>query len=199
MNSVVGWSLILSAIWWVLQMSSVLTFYAVGQPFGALSDFANAMNVLFLLPLAVLLHAYNYPTQPVISVGAAVIGTAGVLSAAIASILILFGRINFAQLLPPVMAGFAAIGIWLAASFILLRSQSVLPSSLTSAGIVVGSGLASIGLLFLWGDVLTAFTSRAIWSNPGIYPVLLLIAVGYVGLPVWTMLLGRQVLNMAPG
>jgi hypothetical protein len=69
--------MILSAIWQVLQMSSAITFYAIGQPFGGPSDFSNAMNVLFLRPLAVFIHAYSYPTRPVISVGATVIGTAG--------------------------------------------------------------------------------------------------------------------------
>jgi len=49
MNTFVGWSMILSAIWWVLQMVFVISFYAIGQPFGALSDFSNAMNVIFLL------------------------------------------------------------------------------------------------------------------------------------------------------
>ncbi|MGA9193200.1 MAG: hypothetical protein WBZ24_15850, partial [Anaerolineales bacterium] len=77
MNGIVGWSLILSAILWGLQMGFVITFYVVGQPFGAFSDLSNAMNVIFLLPLAVFLHAYSYPTQPVISVGSTVLGTAG--------------------------------------------------------------------------------------------------------------------------
>lgn len=199
MSNVVGWSLILSAVWWALQVVFVLMFYAVGQPFGALSDFTNAMNVLFLLPLAVLIHTYNYPTQPAISAVATVLGAAGVLSAALASFLILFGRISFEQSLPPVVAGFAAIGIWLAASCILLRGQAVLSSSFVATGIVVGIGLASIGLLFLWGDMLTNFASGAIGANPAIYPVLILITVGYVGLPVWTALLGRKILQMAPG
>jgi hypothetical protein len=199
MNGIVGWSLILSAIWWGLQMGFVITFYVVGQPFGALSDLSNEMNVIFLLPLAVFLHAYSYPTQPVISVGSTVLGTAGVLSTALASFLILFGRISFEQSLPPIIFGFSAIGIWLALGFILLRIQAVLPPFLAAAGLVVGIGLASIGLLFLWGDAQAAFTTGAVWSNPAIYPVLLLTPVGYIGLPVWAVMTGRQILHMVPG
>jgi len=121
------------------------------------------------------------------------------LSTGVASFLIVFGRISFEQSQPPVMAGFAAIGIWLTAGFLILRGQAVLPPSLANSGVVVGIGMASIGLLFLWRDVLGAFTTGSVWSNPAIYPVLVLITVGYIGLPVWAVLVGRQILDMAPG
>jgi hypothetical protein len=194
MHVLVRWSLIMSAAWWLLQMGFVLTFFTLGQPFGALSDLSNALNVIFLLPLGLYLQAQTCPHQPFFSVLAMVVGFAGVLSTALASFLILFGRIDFPQSLPPIMAGFCGIGAWILVGNLLIRGQSVQPISLNAFGTAVGLGLTVIGLLFAWGDINLAFSSGKIWSTPTIYPVLALIAVGYLGLPVWSLLLGRQVL-----
>ncbi len=89
MNTIVGWSLILSAVWWVLQMAFVTTFFAIGQPYGSLSDLSVALNVILLLPLALCFHIHTYPSQPLLSTASTVVGTAGVASAAVASLLIM--------------------------------------------------------------------------------------------------------------
>jgi hypothetical protein len=199
MNMVVGWSLILSALWWGLQMGFVLTFFALGQPWGALSDLSTALNVLFLLPLALFLHAHNYPQGPFLSLLATAFGIAVVLSAAVASLLIFLGRISFEQSMPPVMAGFAAIGIWLALGSFMLRTHSLLPSGVTALGLIVGVGLAAIAVLFMWGDVNAAFTSGNLWSTPIIYPVLALVAVGDLCLPVWAVWFGCELIRPSGG
>ncbi len=199
MNTVIGWSLILSAVWWVLQMGFVTTFFVIGQPYGALSNQSNAMNVICLLPLAMLIHIYTYQSQPLLSLSASAVGAAGVLLTAVASYLIMGGKISFAESLPPVMAGFSAIGVWLLAGFLMLRGLAPLPATLVNFGVVVGIGLAAIGLLFLWGDIQAGFTGGAIWSNPLIYPVLALVATGFFGLPVWSLLLGRHLLMLSNG
>jgi hypothetical protein len=38
-----------------------------------------------------------------------------------------------------------------------------------------------------------------VYSYLAIYPTLSLVTAGYVGQPVWTMLLGRQLLGMISG
>lgn len=195
MNTIIAWSAILSAVWWALQLGFVLTFYAAGQPFGALSDLSNAMNALFLIPVVLYFHAYSSPSNAAVSWPATLIGVAGILAVAGSSFLILFGRISFAASLPPIMAGFAAIGLWIMLQTLALRSQALLPGGLIWLGIIVGIGLAAIGLLFLWGDVNEAWMSGRLFSSPAIYPALAAIAAGYLGLPIWLVMLGRHLLE----
>jgi hypothetical protein len=89
----------------------VQALFALGQPFGALSDLSKTMNVIFFLPLGEYLLADNYPQQPCLSALAKGIGFAGVTSAAVASCLTIYGCFDFRQSLPPVMAGFCRIGL----------------------------------------------------------------------------------------
>ena len=44
----VGQALIASGVFWILQLIFVTLFYAVGSPFGALSDLSNAMTFLLM-------------------------------------------------------------------------------------------------------------------------------------------------------
>ena len=90
-NPIVAWSAILSAIWWGLQLGFVLTFFAVGQPFGSLSDLSNALNALFLMPLVPYFHAHSFPGSGAASLSATPIGVAAILAIAASSFLLLFG------------------------------------------------------------------------------------------------------------
>ena len=72
-------------------------------------------------------------------------------------------------------------------------------SSQTSTPDFSNTGLASIALIFLWGDVNAACQSGVLWSNPLVYPVLAMVAVGFIGLAVWRVLLGRQLVPGAFG
>lgn len=195
MNTVVAWSAILSAIWWGLQLGFVLTFFRAGQPFGALSDLSNALNALFLIPVVLFFHFRAFPAGRAVSLFATVIGSLGILAIASSSLLIMFGRISFGASLPPIMAGFAAIGVWVLMQTLALPSQTALPGHLSWLGIIVGIGLAAIGLLFFWGDVSEAWATGRLLASPAIYPVGAAIAVGYLSLPIWLVMLGRHLLE----
>ena len=95
------------------------------------------------------------------------------------------------------MAGFAAFGVWMLEQILILRNQGVLPEQLIWLGISVGIGLEAIGLLFFWGNVNGTWATGRLLSSPAICPVMAAIAVGYLGLPIWLVLLGRHLLDGA--
>jgi hypothetical protein len=188
-----GWTLIASGIVWLLQLVFVTLLYIVGGPFGALSDFSNALAVLLLLPFALALHRINQAHAAAYSWVALLIGVVGIFTVAVPSILILVGRINFQQSLPPIIAGFAAIGVWLLVSFWILMAHGSLPPNLTRWGLVIGLGLASTGLLLTvsGSNPLLGGDSKAFFSNPLLYPAFILVPLGVLGYPFWAVGFGR--------
>jgi len=195
--NLIGWTLIASVVCWILQLIFVSLLYIVGGPFGALSDFTNALAVLFMLPFGFTLHAINKENAAALSLTAWIIGIAGILSVAIASFLIFFGLIDFQQSLPPVMVGFTAIGVWLLISFMIVRSNGDFPRAMSLWGILIGLGLASISLLLIAynANPLLGGDWRSFLSNPLIYPALILLPLGYLSYPFWAIWVGRMYLS----
>jgi len=193
-----GWTLIVCGISGVLQLIFVTLLYTVGQPFGALSDFSNAVMVLLILPLAFALYSMNREQSAFLSLIALLIGIAGILSTAIASFLIFLQRIDFAQSLPPIIAGFAGIGLMLLTASWIARSNNSLSSNVTLWGILIGTGLASLILLVLVvsGDFSKFLDGGGgVLSNPLIYPGFALGVLGYIGFLIWAIWLGQMMVE----
>jgi len=188
-----GWALIASGIAWLLQLVFVTLLYIVGGPFGALSDFSNALSVLLLLPFALTLHKINQTNAAASSWVVLLIGLVGIAAVAVPSILILVGRINFQQSLPPIIAGFAGIGVWLLVSFWILKAHSSLPPNFIRWGLVIGLGLASTGLLLTvsGSNPLVGGDLKAFLSNPLLYPAFVLVPFGVLSYPFWAVWFGR--------
>lgn len=191
--SFIGWTLIASGIAWLLQLVFVTLLYIVGGPFGALSDFSNALAVLLMLPFALALHRINRAHAVVPSRIALLSGLAGIVLVAVPSILILVGKINFQQSLPPIIAGFAAMGIWLLISFWFFQSDGNLPVSLTRLGLIIGLGLAATGLLLTVSESnpLVGGDIKTFLANPLLYPAFILVPLGVLSYPFWAVWFGR--------
>jgi len=193
----VGWTLVTSGVWWILGLVFVTLFYIVGQPFGALSDFSSALSVVLMLPFVFEMHRKNNQEAGILSLIALVAGIMGILMVAIASIMIILGTINFKQSLPPVLGGYASIGVWMFITGLILRANSSYPPKMITWEIVIGLGLASIGLLLtaLSPDPGVISNWKTIWTNPLIYPSFILVPVGYLSYPIWVFWVGRMFLE----
>ena len=190
--SFIGKALIASGIFWIIQMLSVTLLYIVGQPFGAISDLTNALTVLSIIPFALAIYRMNQSIPPMLNLIALLIGIAGILAVTLASFMIIFGRINFFQYLPPVLLGFSGLGLMLIGILSVARNQELLPANATFWGIVIGLGLLSFGGLVAV-DVSQAFNGgwRSLFANPFIYPALIFGPFFVLGFPIWAIWLGR--------
>ena len=196
-SSFLGWALITSGVFWILQLIFVTLMYTYNPLFGAWSDFSNAVTVILMLPLVWALYGLTKEQSQSLSLLAALLVVAGILANAVPSILIIIDRMSFAETLPPIIAGFGTIGLGLLLSFLLARAGGDLPSKVVLWGIVIGLGLFSFaGLLTV--DMYSIFTGGGMggfWSNPLVYPALTIGMVAYFAYPVWAIWLGRLVLG----
>jgi len=52
----VGWSAYVSAAGTMTTFVSAILFFSLGQPFGTINDIASVFQVIFMLPLALVLY-----------------------------------------------------------------------------------------------------------------------------------------------
>jgi len=188
----VGWTLIASGGWWILQLIFVSLLYIVGQPWGSLSDFSAAVMVLLMLPLAIALYSLIRDVSPVLSLIGLVLGIIGILTSATGSVLILAGQINFEQSLPPVVGGQIAIGGWFIFSLLIDRSSGVFPFKPAIWGIVIWLGLASLAVVLLSSiSKIAEGDWQALIPHPAVYPMIFFGLVGMLGYPIWAFAVGR--------
>ena len=192
----IGWTMIASGIWWILQMIFVTLLYTLEDtPFGGMSDFSNILTMLLLIPFSVVLFNKNRGTAPILSLVALVVGIAGILSISIASAVLIAKMIEFLQSLLPVFGGYVAFGFSLLVALWIARKNASLPPKVVNWGIMVALGLVSIGgLLTVDLAQLFDFNMEGLWSNPLIYPAFVLTPFFFIGYPFWAIMVGRRTL-----
>jgi hypothetical protein len=192
----IGWTMIASGVFWILQMIFVTLLYTVDPRFGGMSDFSNLLTVLLFLPFAFALYKNNQITAPTISLIALILGIAGILSVAIASGLLIIKTIEFLQSLPPVFGGYVVLGASLLINLWISRTNNSLPPKGIAWGMMIGFGLVSIaGLLTVDLAQLFSFNMEGLWSNPLIYPAFILTPFFFLGYPFWAFGVGRMILD----
>ncbi|MEK6255848.1 MAG: hypothetical protein N2C13_00845 [Chloroflexota bacterium] len=192
----IGWTIITSGIWWILQMIFVTLLYTLkASPFGGMSDFSNILTMLLLLPFSFVLFKSNQESAPTLSLIALMLGIAGILSISIASAMLIAKRIQFLQSLIPVFGGYVAFGISLLINLWIAKNNASMPPSVLNWGLMVGLGLVSIaGLLTVDLAQLFSFNMDGLWSNPFIYPAFILTPFFFLGYPFWAFMVGRRML-----
>jgi len=193
----IGWTLILSAIMWVLQMTFVSLFYAQSiSIFGTLSDLTNIFTMIFLIPFTTLLYKKVSQYKPLLGKISLVLGIIGIFSVSIASLLLISNYIGFIQSLPPIFIGYVAYGISLLIYLSVLKNKQIFTKPILIWGFLVGLGLVSIiGLLTVNLGKLFSFNIDGLWSNPLIYPAFLLTPFFFIGFPFWVFSVGKGILN----
>ena len=191
----IGWTMIISGVWWILQMIFVTLLYTIDSLFGGMSDFSNILTMLLLLPFSFALFKKNRITAPVLSLIALILGITGILSISITSAVLIARKIEFLQSLPPVFGGYVAFGISLLINLWIARKNASLPPSVLNWGMMIGLGLVSIaGLLTVDLAQLFSFNMDGLWSNPLIYPAFVLTPFFFIGYPFWAFMAGRWTL-----
>lgn len=176
---VTSWSAYISAIATILTFITGILFFTVGGPFGKINDISSVFQVLFMIPLALVLYRLLPGSMRTLGLIAAVIGIGGMLIAAYGQSLLVFGKIDFKGSMKYFPAG-AAIGIWLALTCSYALRSDLFPGRLAWTGILAGVSYIVIVLAFLIKGQ----------QNMVFYIGGLVLGISY---PVWAIWLGRLV------
>jgi len=148
LSVVTSWSAYLSAIATILTLITGILFFTVGGTYGKINDISSVFQVLFMIPLALVLYRLIPADTRMLGLIAALIGIAGMLVAAYGQTLLVFGKIDFEGSMKYFPAG-AAIGIWLVVICVFALSYNLFPTRLAWTGILAGLSYIVIVLAFL--------------------------------------------------
>jgi hypothetical protein len=170
---IIGWAAYLSAAATLVTFVTGILFFTVGQPFGTIQDAASALQVLLMLPIALVLHVSFRARAPALSLLAMVVGIAGMLVAGVLQALLVFRVVQFESTIRTTLTAGGAIGAWLVVVGALILADGTLPSGLAWSGIVAGGGYILLVIGFwlggqqhplFWGGSLAAVIGYAVWA-----------------------------------
>jgi hypothetical protein len=169
--------------------------------FGVLSNICGIAQMLLLIIVAVALaqslaqHGSGR-IAPLRRVGLAC-GVAGTVVMAAATVLSTMRVGAVGQVAMASMLGLAAVGLWLVISNYLGRADEVLSPRLAWLGVAVGAGIIIMAISFLGAGGPSMMQDPS--SIPANFLVLTGIGIGtlalQIGLPLWSILLGRTLLK----
>lgn len=180
-----GWFAYLSAAATILTFITGILFFTIGKPFGKINDISSVIQVLFMIPLVIMVMQVLSVYYFALGMIAAIIGVLGMLVSAFGQSLLVMGRIDFQGSLKYFPAG-GAIGIWLIMACLLAASSGQFPEFLAWIGILAGIGYLVTVIGFLQGGQ----------QNKLFYIGALVLGISY---PIWAIWLGRLLLSGALG
>ncbi len=146
-----GWSAVVSAIATVLGLVTLITFFALGQPWGTINDIFSVILAFSLLPVLLVLYQLHRQDAPVITLVMLVIGVLALLVAAVFQTLLIFGIIKYEQTAVIVPAAFGLFGVALIVFNTVARAQGSLPDTLALLGIAAGVSYVLVIVGFILG------------------------------------------------
>jgi hypothetical protein len=173
-----GWAALLSAAATIVTLVTAILFFTAGERFGKINDAVSVLQMLFMLPVALVLYLLHPGGTNVLAMLAVAVGGTGMIATAVLQALLVLGFVEYEQTITAVLSAGGLVGLWLILTNATALSGDVLPVALITFGIVAGAGyiLAAVGFY------------RGGQNHPLFYVGGLLIVVGY---SVWATWLGR--------
>jgi hypothetical protein len=187
----------------------LVLFFLLARPFGANGPLAEAgqdfmwlgtandvviiVQFLTFIPVALGLRRWLPPTRSIRVATAAAVGAMVVVAAL--QLLLVAGVLEFDVQVLLVVAMFLVVYAWVIAVSSTGHRYGTLPRSVTRFGLLLGVSypvglvIAAAGLLFPWGS-----PAQLAFVIPGV----VIGAIGWLGLPVWPLVLARLVFNKHP-
>lgn len=177
-----GWSAIVSAIATILGLATLIMFFTLGQPWGAINDITSVVLALSSLPVLLALYRLHRRDAPTISLVAFFIGVIAMLVAVAFQTLLVLGVIAFVQTAVIVPAAFGLFGVSLILFGYCASASGTLSRRLVLLGIVAGSGyIATIAGFLIGGE------QHPLTAIGGLIAVLCY--------PIWAVSFGRLLLS----
>jgi hypothetical protein len=187
----------------------LVLFFLMGQPFGVDGPLAEAgqdfmwlgrandvviiVQFLTFIPVALALRRWLPPTRSMRLATAAAVGA--MMAVAILQLLLVAGVLEFDVQVILVVAMFLVVYAWVITVSSTGHRHGTLPRSVTRFGLLlgvtfpVGLVIAGAGMLFAGGS-----PAQLAFVIPGVA----IAAIGWLGLPVWPLVLARTVFSKAP-
>lgn len=193
----VGWTAIAGGVIGIIGFISLVLLFVIGEPFGTINDLLAIPSGILLLPLVFALYRLNEVSHPSLSLVASIAGIVGFVATAVGSILLVSGRISFAQSLISGIGGFGLIGLWVLLNSVIGLKTHELPAGLAWMGILLGLTPSLALILVPRADAIAhtlegmAGQSAGFQMSPALMVVFGLGALSYAGIPFWFILIGR--------
>lgn len=159
-----------------------------GLSLGLVNDMLGAVQFAALAPVAWAL-GHRLPPTPMVSV-ATVVAVAAALAYAVLSVLLVVGLLTFAQQIGPLMVAIAALYGWLLAVNLAAHRMRTLPRVVTRTGAFSAGAMLTALVLLGAGYVLPGAVGQPVsWLGFGLG------LIGWLGLPVYVLLLALRVFN----
>jgi hypothetical protein len=185
----------------------LVLFFLLAQPFGgsgplageasddfmwlgSANDLVIVVQFLTFIPVALALRRWLPPARSVRLATAAAIGA--MVAVAVLQLLLVAGVLEFDVQVVLVVATFLVVYGWVIVVSSTGHRYGTLPRSVTRFGLLLGVSypvglvIAAAGLLFSWGSA-----AQLAFVVPGA----VIGAIGWLGLPVWPLVLARLVFN----
>ena len=175
LDLIFGWSALLSAVATLGTAVTGILFFAVDEAFGKVNDTVSIFQVVLMLPVAVALYLLAGPEPGWGALVALTAGCIGMLFVAVLQALLVAGKVRFEQTIAQVLAGGAAIGLWLLVANALALAVGGLSWGLAAFGFVAGACYVLTAIGFYRGRQ----------EHPLFYVGSLLMVVGYTVWAVW--------------
>jgi hypothetical protein len=198
-----------SGITGLVANALLVLFFLLAQPFGvngplaepgqdfmwlgSANDVVIIVQFVTFIPVALALRRWLPPTRSMRVATAAAVGA--MMAVAILQLLLVAGVLEFDVQVLLVVAMFFVLYAWVIAVSSAGHRHGTLPRSVTRFGLLLGVSLpvglviAAAGLLFPWGS-----PAQLAFVIPGVA----IAAIGWLGLPVWPLLLARTVFGKTP-
>jgi hypothetical protein len=177
-----GWAAFVSAAAAIVTVISSIVFFAAGEPFGTLSDVSSVLQVVLMIPIALILHVVLRLQSQTWSLSALIIGIGGMLIAATFQSLLVADVLTYEQVSRVTLTAGAALGLWLLMVNGLALGNGMLPRTLAWIGMFAGAGY----------EILVA----GFWIGGQQSIVFYIGALGVViGYPVWAVWLGTVLVS----
>src|ERR1700737_1202598 len=200
----IGLLAIASGIVGILATVVLIAFYALEAPqavaagaktsrLGAINDAMGGVEYLLLVPVA----AMFLPARETLYRLAAIGGVVGLAGVAIVQEFYVLGAIGAALDYPAIAVGYALIGVWIATASLVGRRSAHLPRGVTLLGVAIGVGMLLIPVgVFLLGGLSVMTAPKLVLNNiPFFATVGVAIIAIAIGLPVWSIWLGRHLVT----
>jgi hypothetical protein len=187
----------------------LVLFFLLAQPFGvngpqaeagrdfmwlgSANDMVIVVQFLTFIPVALALRRWLPPTRSMRIATAAAVGAMVVV--AILQLLLVAGVLEFDVQVVPVAATFLVVYAWVIAVSSTGHRHGTLPRSVTRFGLLLGASYP-VGLVIAAAGLLLPSGSPA--QLAFVIPGVAVAASGWLGLPVWPLVLARMVFNRPP-
>jgi hypothetical protein len=138
-----GLSALLAAVATVVGAVTLILFFSRGQPWGTINDVSSVVLMLAMIPVALVVAAFESERVPTVALVVAAIGIAGMVAAAALQSLLVAGRVTYEGSVAGVLGAGAVVGVWYLLSG-LLATGSALEGLL--AWLAIASGVAFIAI-----------------------------------------------------